>query len=74
VIAREPRHCKLTVCNKTADRVMTFRYLGANITSNRSLEEDASINDQRSYDAWLRDIIWRNRYMSLRSRIRIYTT
>jgi len=53
---------------------MTFRYLGANITSNRSLEEDASINDQRSYDAWLRDIIWRNRYMSLRSRIRIYTT
>jgi len=41
------------VCNKTVDRIMTFRYLEASITSDRNLEKDASTNDQSSYDAWL---------------------
>jgi len=38
VIARESKRCKLAVHNKSIDQVMTFKYLGANITSDRNLK------------------------------------
>ncbi|XP_048520668.1 uncharacterized protein LOC125503803 [Dendroctonus ponderosae] len=55
---------------------MTFKYLGANITSNRNLEEE--VRNQTSKAAlisgYLRDIIWRNKHMSRGSKVRIYKT
>jgi hypothetical protein len=48
---------------------MTFKYLGANIASNRNLKEE--VQGQTTKGAMmsddLRDIIWRNKYMSLKS-------
>jgi N-acetylglucosamine kinase-like BadF-type ATPase len=39
VIARGSSRCKLAVYNKSVDRVMTFKYPGANITNNGNLKE-----------------------------------
>jgi len=46
---------------------MTFKYLGANITSNRNLKEAQTIKAAMS--GYLRDIIWRNKYVRSKSKI-----
>jgi len=47
---------------------MSFKYLGgANITSNRNLKEEMQAQTTKVAG----DIIWRNKYTSLRSKIRI---
>ena len=38
-VTREPRRCKLAY-NQSVKQVMTFKYLGANITSSRNLKEE----------------------------------
>ncbi|KAH1011016.1 hypothetical protein HUJ04_000458 [Dendroctonus ponderosae] len=68
-ISKEPRRCKLAVYNQSVEQVMTFKYLGANITSNGNLKEE--VRNQTSKAAlisgYLRDIIWRNKHMSIGS-------
>jgi len=49
---------------------MTYRYPGANITSNVNLKEERQAQTIKA--DYLRDMIWRN--MSLKSKIRIYKT
>ncbi|XP_048522437.1 uncharacterized protein LOC125504463 [Dendroctonus ponderosae] len=75
-ISKEPRRCKLAVYNQSVEQVMAFKYLGANITSNRNLKEE--VRNQRSkatlISGYLRDIIWRNKHMSIGSKVRIYKT
>jgi hypothetical protein len=55
---------------KGIDQVMTYRYPGANITSNVNLKEERQAQTIKA--DYLRDMIWRN--MSLKSKIRIYKT
>lgn len=75
-VSREPRRCKLAVYNRSVEQVMTFKYLGANITSNRNLKEEVKAQTTKAsqISGYLRDIIWRNKYMSTRSKVRIYKT
>jgi len=48
---------------------MTFNYLGAKITSNRDLKEEI----RAIVSGFLRNLIWRNKHMSI-SKIRMYKT
>jgi len=68
--ARESKHWQL----KSVDQIVTFKCLGANIMSNRNLKEEMQIQTIKAamMSGYLRDIIWRNKYISLRSKIRIY--
>ncbi|XP_030762233.1 uncharacterized protein LOC115887052 [Sitophilus oryzae] len=53
---------------------MSFKYLGANITSTRNLKEEVKTQTTKAslISGYLRDIIWQNKYMSSRSKVRIY--
>ncbi|XP_045462511.1 uncharacterized protein LOC123672460 [Harmonia axyridis] len=55
---------------------MSYTYLGSNITSTRNLKEEVNsqITKASLISGYLRDIIWRNKYMSLSSKVRIYKT
>lgn len=76
VIAKEPRKCILAVYDKSVEQVMSFRYLGAHITSNRNLKEEVQKQTVKAamMAGYLRDIIWRNKYMRLESKVRVYKT
>jgi len=53
---------------------MIFRYFRANITSNRKLEKEVQAQTIKVdiMSGYLRDIIWRDKYTSFKSKIRIY--
>ncbi|XP_014614642.1 PREDICTED: uncharacterized protein LOC106792660 [Polistes canadensis] len=69
-LSKEPRRCKLAVYNQ----VMQFKYRGRKITSNRNLKE--KVEDQTTRASlncrYLKDIIWRKKHMSIKSKTRIY--
>lgn len=75
-ISREPRRCKLAIYDQSVEQVMSFKYLGANITSNRDLRSEVKAQTTKAsmISGYLRDLIWRNKYMSTRSKVRIYKT
>jgi len=52
---------------------MTLKYLGANITRDRNLEEEVQEQTTKAVVIF-GDIIWKNKYMRLRSKIRMYET
>lgn len=72
-MAKESRRCKLSIYNQSVENVISFKYLGTNITSARNLKEKAKTRKKASLIlGYLRDMIWRNRYMSTRSKVRIH--
>ncbi|XP_043499674.1 uncharacterized protein LOC122522555 [Polistes fuscatus] len=75
-ISKEPRRCKLAVYNKSVNQVMRFEYLGVIITSNRNLEEEVREQATKAsiISGYLKDIIWRNKHMSIKGKVRIYKT
>lgn len=75
VLTKEPRRCKLAIHDKSIEQV-SFRYLGAHITSNRNLKEEMQKQTIKAamMSGYLRDIIWRTKYMSLESKVRVYKT
>lgn len=75
-ISKEPRRCKLAVYNKSVEQVMSFKYLGVNITSTRNLKQEAQNQTIMAarVSGFLRDVIWRNKHMSIESKTRIYKT
>jgi len=76
VISREPIRCKLVVYDKIIEQVMSFKYLGIETTSTRSLfnEVRSQANNASRISGYLRDTIWNNKYMSTNSKVRIYKT
>lgn len=75
-ISKEPRRCKLAIYDRSVEQVMSFKYLGANITSNRNLKSEVKEHTVKAslISGFLRDVIWRNKYMSINSKVRIYKT
>lgn len=76
VISKEPVRCKLMVDNKTIEQVMKFNYLGSQISSSRNLIEEVRANCIKAsfISGSLRDLIWKNKYMTAECKIRIYKT
>ncbi|KAI4476135.1 hypothetical protein M0804_013842 [Polistes exclamans] len=73
---QEPRRCKLAVYNQSVSQVMQFKYLGVKIASNRNLEENVEDQTTKAFiiPGYLKDITWRKKHMSIKSKARIYKT
>ena len=76
VISKFPRRCKLAIYNQSVEQVMQFKYLGACITSDRDLKEEVKAQTTKAslISGYLRDVIWRNKHLSIESKTRIYKT
>jgi len=42
-ISRNPRKCKLAIYDQSVEQEMSFKYLVANITSNRNLKDEVKV-------------------------------
>lgn len=76
VMSKDPIRCKLMVDGRTIEQVMQFNYLGSHITSCRNLIAETRQNSIKAskISGNLRDIIWKNKYMTTNSKVRIYKT
>lgn len=76
VISKMPIRCKLQSANKVIEQVNTFNYLGIDITDSKRLKDEVrrSTNKAAQISGALHNIIWRNKYMSPHSKVRIYKT
>jgi len=65
VVAKEPRRCKLAVNDKIVEHVMSFRYLGVEITAHqdRRSELKNQIDKASRIAGCLKDIIWKNQFL-----------
>lgn len=76
VIAKEPIRCKLEIERAMIEQVMEFKYLGAQISSQSNLYKEVRQQAQKGarISGCLRDIVWRNKYLSVESKTKIYKT
>lgn len=76
IISKEPIRCKLEMNNKIIQQVMKFNYLGVITSSDRDLIGEVHIQANRAnrIAGYLRDIVWRNQHISIKSKVRIYKT
>lgn len=76
VVSRYPIRCKLEVDGSMVEQVMEFKYLGALLTSVKDLGtevQDQAIKAARVAGC-LNEMVWRNKYMALESKVRVYKT
>lgn len=75
-ISREPTRCKLIIDNQPIEQVMLFNYLGATISSfgNLTTEVRDQVTKANQISGCLRDIVWKNKNMTTKSKSRIYKT
>lgn len=76
VISKEPIRCKLETCGKIIEQVMRFVYLGAEISSERNTYGEATQRTMKAarVSGFLRDVTWKNKYLTTESKSRIYKT
>lgn len=55
---------------------MSFSYLGTKMRSNESSTEEVRAQTMKAYNTlgFLKDVVWRNKYLSIESKTRIYKT
>jgi len=75
-ISREPVRCKLIAYNKPIEQVSTFKYLGVTINSYPDLRHEVQdqVHKASVISGCLRSSIWKNKYMNIESKTRIYKT
>ena len=74
VVSKEPIRCKLEFKKRMVEQVMAFKYLGCHLTSDRNLYnevKDQAIRGARM-SGCLKDIVWRNKFMSTEAKVKIY--
>ena len=74
VVSKEPIRCKLEFKNRVVEQVMPFKYLGCHVTSDRNRYnevKDQTIRGAR-ISGCLKDIAWRNKFMSTEAKVKIY--
>lgn len=74
IIAWEPRRCKIVISEKIIKQFAEFNYLGAIISAYEDLKNVVKnqINKSARIAGALRTTIWRNKHISIKSKIRIY--
>ena len=75
-ISKEPVRCKLEVYEKPIEQFLEFSYLGVKITSSKDLTSEVvtQTNKAACVSGCLRDVVWRNKHMSIKGKVRIYKT
>ena len=73
-ISKAPLRCKLALENKVIEQVVTFRYLGVEITSHSNLYNEVlnQTTKAAAVSGCLKDVIWKNKHMSVDCKVRIY--
>ena len=68
--------CEIKLGDTILEQVAKFNYLGVEISSNGNLREEVKtqVTKGTRISGCLNNLIWRNRYMSAESRVRIYKT
>ncbi|XP_056635926.1 uncharacterized protein LOC130444672 [Diorhabda sublineata] len=58
-VSREPRRYKLAIYDQSVEHVMSFKYLGANITSNRNVKNEVKAQTTKAslISGYLKDVI-----------------
>ncbi|XP_048516533.1 uncharacterized protein LOC125502453 [Dendroctonus ponderosae] len=76
VISKDPIRCKLVVSEHIIQQVMNFNYLRLQVSSSRGTvnKVENQIRKAVRVSGCLRDIIWKNKYMTTGSKTRIYKT
>jgi len=72
VSSKEPTRCKLEIEQKIVEQVNQFKYLGAEITSYGNLQNGVREQTMKAFrvSGCLRDIVWKNKYLNISSKIR----
>lgn len=75
-ISKNPIRCKLEVNGKIIQQVMDFKYLGIHISSSRRLIDEVrtQVFKASRISGYLRDVIWKNKYLNIESKVKIYKT
>jgi len=73
IVAKEPRRCKLGVKDEIVEQVMSFRW-GIEITAHqdRRSEVKNQIDKASRIAEGLRDVIWKNQFLKIEVKTRIY--
>lgn len=76
VSSKHPIRCKLQLGSHIIEQVMSFNYLGVEVTSDRQLTKEVvnAANKARRISGALNNIIWRNKYLSQEAKTRVYKT
>ena len=70
-----PVRCKLQLRQNVIEQVMTFKYLGENISSDGFLKEvRKQVNKASAISGCLKSYIWKNKYLRRETKVRIYKT
>jgi len=74
IVAKEPRRCKLAVNYEIVEQVMSIRYLQVEITAhqNRTSEVKNIIDKASKIAGCLKDVIWKNQFLTIEAKARIY--
>jgi hypothetical protein len=73
-VDKEPQRCKLEIQVNKVEQIMKCRLLGTEITSNRALQLEVQnqAHEATIISGCLNDTTWRNKYLRLKTKIRIY--
>ncbi|XP_045461035.1 uncharacterized protein LOC123671322 [Harmonia axyridis] len=76
VISKEPERCKLVIADQPIEQVMSFSYLGVEISSNQDRKHEVRKQADKACRVVgaLRDVILNNKHMSKHSKAMIYKT
>lgn len=76
VVAKNPVRCKLIVNDQAIEQVMTFTYLGVEISSSQDRKTEVLQQSKKAarMAGCLRDLVWNNKYMKREGKVRIYKT
>ncbi|XP_050452220.1 uncharacterized protein LOC126851927 [Cataglyphis hispanica] len=71
VISKEPIRCKLVINDEIIEQVMKLNYLGIEASSDRNIirEVQTQADKANRISGYLKDIIWRNKYMITESKV-----
>lgn len=74
VTSKNPVRCKLEVDGNIIEQVMTFRYLGVNVSGYGDIENEVrqQVNKANRVAGCLNDTIWRNKHIGVETKTRIY--
>lgn len=74
VISKELIRCKLAIDDQLIEQVFSFNYLDINTSSSRDVTKEvrSQVNRASIISGCLRDIIWRNKFISTENKVRIY--
>lgn len=76
VISKNPIRCKLELEKQIIEQVMCFQYLGFQLSSSGLLQTEIlnQITKANRVSGYLNDTIWRNKYLHIEPKVRIYKT